>query len=171
MDRLLRLLKLVDELEEHAKPLFDAGQASGRPGPLSDEARTIAEQLLEFASELRDFVSSLKPPPSADDEDEEESEEDLTVDAMRKKIEEQSSTAVDAVKSAFASILPMLDPPPHTSIFGFDVQRGAMLSRYRGARQFWIRRPQGGMIDVLHFPAKDRGCNLPRNSKAAVLQS
>ena len=33
-----------------------------------------------------------------------------------------------------SSILEMIDPPPNTSIFGMDIQRGCMLSRYRGAR-------------------------------------
>ena len=71
-------------------------------------------------------------------------------------MEQQNATPLDAARGALGSILPMLDPPPHTSIFGFDVQRGCMLSRYRGARQIWVRRPSGGMIDVLHFPASNR---------------
>ena len=62
----------------------------------------------------------------------------------------------------------MLDPPPHTSVFDFDVQRGCMLSRYRGARQFWVRRPNGGMIDVLHFPALGHGPNQVQNSRAVL---
>ena len=62
----------------------------------------------------------------------------------------------------------MLDPPLHTSIFGFDLQRDCMLSRYRGARQLWVQRPSGGMIDVLHIPAKSKGPPAPRNPKAVL---
>ena len=43
-----------------------------------------------------------------------------------------------------------------------------MLSRYKGARQFWVQRPSGGMIDVLHIPAISDGCSVPRNSKAVM---
>mmetsp|Transcript_7486 Transcript_7486/g.11824 ORF Transcript_7486/g.11824 Transcript_7486/m.11824 type:complete len:611 (+) Transcript_7486:3-1835(+) len=85
---------------------------------------------------------------------------------------------MDSVKAGIASILPMLDPPLHTSIFGFDVQRGCVLSRYRGARQLWVQRPGGGMIDCLHIPSKaspliegsapDVGVQNPRNKKAVL---
>ena len=49
-------------------------------------------------------------------------------------------------------------------------------SRYRGARQFWVPRPQGGMIDVLHFPAsssssppKTTRTTNPSKTRRAVL--
>jgi len=166
VERLKVLLRQVDQLEEQAGAILTAGRDSSAPGPLSEEARATADALLGSARELRDFVMSLKPPGGS--EDLEEEEEDLTVDAVRRKFEEQSESTMDAVKSGLDSILPMLDPPPHTSIFGFDLQRGCMLSRYRGARQLWVRRPKGGMIDVYHFPARNKGSALPRNHKAVL---
>jgi hypothetical protein len=116
--------------------------------------------------ELRDFATSLKPPPTEEDRN---NDEDDPADSIRRRIDEQTSgSAIDSLKAGLSSILPMLDPPPHTSIFGFDVQRGCMLSRYRGASQFWVRRPQGGMVDVLHFPARGHVVNSPRNPKAVL---
>ena len=40
-------------------------------------------------------------------------------------------------------------------------------SRYRGARQIWVPRPDGGRIDVLHFPAPNNSSTNP--SRGAVL--
>ncbi|KAL7562790.1 hypothetical protein ACA910_019066 [Epithemia clementina (nom. ined.)] len=78
-----------------------------------------------------------------------------------------SSSVWGAAKSGLSSILPMLDPLPHPSVFGMDMLRGCVLSRYCGARQFWVQRPQGGQIDVLHFPAEGRASGSP--STKAVL--
>ena len=157
------MLSQLDKLEEQASAVFN-GTVGSNATLISEEARATASLLLTSSNELRDFVSSLKP-PSADDNG---SDEDVTVDAMRRRVEEQSGSAMDAVKSGLASILPMLDPPPHTSIFGFDVLRGTVLSRYLGARQFWVPRPSGGMLDVIHIPTTKRGPNLPRNPKAVM---
>jgi len=60
---------------------------------------------------------------------------------------------LDAAKSTAGAILPLIDPAPHTSIFGLDVLRGTVLSRYKGASQIWISRPKGGQIDAFHIPA------------------
>jgi len=157
MERLRKAMALIDEVERLAKPVLEAGLGPSTPNPLPQEAGDKARECMKATTELRDFAASLKPGPASGgggaEDDEDETDEDLTVDAVRRKFEERGGTAIDAVRSGLASILPMLDPPPHTSIFGFDVQRGCMLSRYRGSRQFWVRRPNGGMIDVLHFPA------------------
>lgn len=168
MERLQSILRQVDQLEQQAAPVLSAGRGTTASGPLSEEARATARTLLSSARELRDFVSSLKPPSGSGEEQEDEGDEDLTVDAVRRKFEAQSGSAVEAVKNGLASILPMLDPPPHTSVFGFDVLRGCMLSRYRGSRQLWVARPNGGLIDVLHFPAKQKGSTLPRNHRAVL---
>ena len=165
---LVRLLKTVvdhmNQLENHASAVLNGNLGRSSNNVFTDEARVSAATLLSSANELRDFVSSLKP-PSADDAG---SDEDVTVDAMRRRVEEQSGSAMDAIKSGLASILPMLDPPPHCSIFGFDVLRGTVLSRYLGAQQMWVRRPGGGMLDVLHIPAKNKPQNLPRNPRAVM---
>ena len=152
----------MDKLEAQASDVLH-GSSGSNATMISDEARVTAALLLSSSNELRDFVTSLKP-PSADGGD----DEDVTVDAMRRRVEEQSGTPMGAIKSGLASVLPMLDPPPHTSIFGFDVLRGTVLSRYLGARQFWVPRPSGGMLDVIHIPTKKRDPNLPRNPKAVM---
>ena len=164
MKLLKTLLDLMSKLEEQASAVFNGN--AGSASMISEEARATAALLLSSSNELRDFVSSLKP-PSADDNGS-GSEEDITVDAMRRRVEEQSGSAMDAVKSGLSSILPMLDPPPHTSIFGFDVLRGTVLSRYLGSRQLWVQRPSGGMLDVIHIPTTKRGPNMPRNPKAVL---
>ena len=168
---MVKVLAEVDRLEELAKPILESSSmASGKPHQISSSARMTANSLVILASELRDFVSSLKPPSSGDGQEngDEDEEENLTVDAVRRRFEEQSGSSLDTIKAGAASILPMLDPPLHTSIFGFDVLRGCMLSRYRGARQLWVQRPRGGMIDVLHIPGKPTGSETQRNSKAVL---
>jgi hypothetical protein len=129
LNRLQNILGLLDVLEQTANSALESGRGSP-----TEEARATAKQLLDASNEFRDFVSSLKPPSADGDVEEGGTVEDPT-DAVRRRIEEQNAaTAMEAAKTGLASILPMLDPPPHTSIFGFDVQRGCMLSRYRGSR-------------------------------------
>lgn len=162
-------MQLIDDLEQHAKSVLEGGSST-----VTEVARVTAGQMKDAACELRDFVSSLKP-PAADDDATEPAVDDPT-DAARIRLEEQAKgNMLEAAKGAMGSILPMLDPPPHNSIFGFDVLRGCVLSRYRSARQLWVRRPSGGMLDVLHFPAASRreqdpqnATGLPRNTKAVM---
>jgi pimeloyl-ACP methyl ester carboxylesterase len=173
LQHLEKTLTQLYALEMQAKPLLE-GSASASSKQLSIGARQAATGLMITATELQDFCESLKPPTSsgsdgASSTDGDDSE-DLTVDQMRRRFEEQNGSIFDTIKSGLASILPMLDPPLHSSIFGFDVLRGCVLSRYRGARQLWVQRPSGGMVDVLHFPKKPSPGSTPsaRNSKAVL---
>ncbi|KAL3925460.1 MAG: hypothetical protein SGILL_000401 [Bacillariaceae sp.] len=166
LNHLEKVLQHVSALEIQAKPVLEAG--GSRTQSLSDAIRQAANLLMISATELRDFTESLKPQSQNDLSLEDEDGEDLTVDAVRRRFEEQSNSAMDSVKAGVASIMPMLDPPPHTSIFGFDVQRGCVMARYRGARQLWVQRPNGGMIDCFHIPAKISGVSNPRNAKAVL---
>ena len=166
LERLTKVLHLVKDLEGTSKAVL---QGSSPLSSLSDESKAIGKSLLACLTELRDFVGPLGPPPSNNSRSSNgDNEDDDPADSLRRRIDEESGggSPLDTVKSGLNSIIPMLDPPPHTSIFGFDVQRGCMLSRYRGARQFWVRRPKGGMLDVLHFPA--RGFSTKRNTKAVL---
>jgi hypothetical protein len=169
LSHLDKVLGQLSSLEIQARPIFNS---TGGKQQLSDSVRQVANQLMIATTELRDFVESLKPQSSSGDATPEDEEaEDLTVDAVRRRFEEQNSSAMDSVKAVVTSMAAMLDPPPHTSIFGFDVQRGCVLSRYRGARQLWVQRPGGGMIDCFHIPAKPntgRGPVNPRNKKAVL---
>lgn len=165
---LKRVWKDVSTLEERA-PFLNTGERTA----VSDEARATAKALIGSATELRDVISSFKPQTSDEEDQMSDSDEDENPAALRERLANQSGTAMDAIKSVAASILPMLDPPPHTSIFGLDVLRGCVLSRYRGAQQFWVRRPSGGMIDVLYIPsvaaANDTAAATARNKRKAVL--
>ena len=168
MSQLKRVLDLFDTLEEQAGSVF-SGNVGAKPTTISDEAKATASQLFTASNDFRDFVASLKPPSSDENGENSENDDEITADAMRRRVEEQSSGGVlDTAKSALSSIMPMLDPPPHASIFGFDVLRGTVLSRYLGARQIWVRRPSGGMLDVIHVPGKNRGPNMPQNPKAVM---
>ena len=174
-NKLLQLLTSVlhelDRLEQQAGSVLVV-ESTSQPQLLSTGCIMVATNLVVVVSELRDYAESLKPTTSdnnntADmeqamlndgDYGDNDDDEDLTVEAVRRRLEAQGATAssspLQAVQSGVASLLTMLDPPPHTSIFGMDVQRGCVLSRYHGARQLWVPRPGGGMMDVLHIPAK-----------------
>lgn len=156
----------MDEFENSAKSILEPG-ARKSTSQMSEESRKIARQLLAVMMEFRDFVTSLKPVATTTTESSDDGDDEDPADAIRRRIEEQNGSLVDFVKSALSSLISMIDPPPHESIFGFDVQRGCMMSRYRGATQFWVRRPSGGMLDVLVFPARTPNSET-RNSKAVL---
>ena len=143
------VLDHLDIFEGQAKTILE-GNGSTNHGPL-DASRQAAATLHASATELCNFVESLRPPSSSsstDDTGEVRSTADLQNEANN------NATITETMKTGLSSILPMLDPPPHASIFGFDVLRGCVLSRYKGARQLWIpRQSGGGMIDCLHIPA------------------
>jgi hypothetical protein len=164
----VQVLGEIDRLEAQAKPLLE--NATGKPQATSPSVKMTANSMGIVASELRDFVESLKPvdAESGGSGSDSDDEGDLTVDEVRRRSEDQNGSFMDSLRSGLSSILPMLDPPLHTSIFGFDLQRGCMLSRYRGARQLWVQRHDGGMIDVIHIPAKSHD-NSPQQGKNAVL--
>jgi hypothetical protein len=157
----------MDRLEAQAKPLLENTSGSAQP---SSPAMVMAANLMGIAAlELRDYVESLKPVAADPGMDADDDEGDPGVDNVRRQFEEQSSSLMDAARSGLSSILPMLDPPLRTSVFGFDVLRGCMLSRYKGARQIWIKRQTGGMIDAIHIPAKSTAESLSHTGKKAVM--
>lgn len=168
LDALSKVLRILDALEKEATPVLKGTRRNSGTSTLSEQGLTIVTALMEAGTDLTNLIMSLKPPSSSPNEDADAERGDISVDSMRRRFEEESGSAVEALKAGAASILPMLDPPPHTSIFCFDVQRGCMLSRYRGARQLWVRRPSGGMIDVIHIPSPKRGALLPRNPRAVM---
>jgi hypothetical protein len=145
---------------------------------VSEEAVLHAEALIKRVGELRQFIYRIKPPSAsssttaADDETIHDEESEVGADAVRHRLEENgtasSVSTLGMIQSAFQSFLSMIDPPPHKYIFGLDVIRGCFLSRYRGARQFWVRRSGGsclggGEIDVLCIPS-----NLGDNEASSI---
>jgi len=167
LHHLENVLAKVDTLEGHAKSVFETNNSfmgGGSSSIPSDAARQAASALMEAATELKNVVESLKPPSSTsengggDDGESSGSATELQPNGSNSNNSSGSSNSgslVDAIKMGLSSILPMLDPPLHSSIFGFDVLRGCVLSRYRGARQLWVPRPGGGRIDCLHIPSSN----------------
>jgi len=160
MAYLQTVLRCVGILEMQARTVLElnpGGGGSSTGGGVSDSAHQAASSLMASATELRNFVESLKPPSGSGSGDENEL---LSANELqRRRLEEEqlhsnsSGSFAETIKMGIAAILPMLDPPLHSSIFGFDVLRGCVLSRYKGARQMWVDRPGGGRIDCLHVPA------------------
>mmetsp|Transcript_31650 Transcript_31650/g.46946 ORF Transcript_31650/g.46946 Transcript_31650/m.46946 type:complete len:965 (-) Transcript_31650:147-3041(-) len=174
-----RLLAGIRGLERHASSVLEGRTNSGESATMiPSEVRTIARNLLETAKELHDILPSFKPnvpDNSLLDDLELQSEDDtadVTIDSVRAKLEQEENAGgtYAAAKGAASSILPLLDPPPHTSVFGMDVLRGTMLSRYAHAQQFWVRRPKGaGQLDVVHIPATNWSpTTMGRNPKAVL---
>ena len=166
MERLQLLLERTESMAHEASSLLQ-GATSVEPNP---SLANLARQVMQTCQEMRDFCARLRPNASGDrsrsNSNASDDSDDDPTSAARQQL---SGGAVDAVKTGVSSILPMLDPSPHTSIFGLDVQRGCMMSRYQGARQVWVRRPTGGLIDVLHFPALNAsGTPVQGNQKALL---
>uniref|UniRef100_A0A7S1YS77 Uncharacterized protein n=1 Tax=Ditylum brightwellii TaxID=49249 RepID=A0A7S1YS77_9STRA len=110
-------------------------QMKGRKA--NEETVASALELYESCSELKEFISSLKSSSSSssstseEEEDEytfrdneEEEENDVNIDTVRRKLQQEGGSGLTIIKTAVQTILPLLDPPPHDSIFGFDVMRG-----------------------------------------------
>jgi len=146
---LTQILLKLGELEKSAPSLL-----MGESQAVSDEAQVAAKGLYESCAELRDLLPALRPPKSEAEEEVDPEDDAATarnLRSMRDRLEHQSNSSIEAFKTGVSQILPMLDPPPHGSIFGLDILRGCMLSRYRGARQLWVPR-QNALIDVVHIP-------------------
>jgi hypothetical protein len=165
---LRKVLTGLDRLEEEASSILNSATRPTSPRSLSEEGRQVTRALLASATELRDIVSSFKPQSSSGElqlDGDMDDDEDVSMEAVRNRLESESESAMDTIKSAGASILPLLDPPPHSSIFGLDVLRGSVLSRYRGSKQMWIPRPSGGRLDAMFIPS----ASAPADGKRKAL--
>jgi hypothetical protein len=174
LNHLQTVLRCVGTLEVQARTVLEYHPGGG--GGPSDSARQAANSLMASATELRNFVESLKPPSVSVSGEGDENELLSANELQRRRLEEEqqqqqnsnSGSFTETIKMGIAAILPMLDPPLHSSIFGFDVLRGCVLSRYKGARQLWVNRPGGGRIDCLHVPAaKSTASSFPASSASA----
>lgn len=172
MEKINKVLMEVDRLEDQSLALLEGtvpNTTSGRNTTVTTSVKMTANSLGLASDELRTLTESMRPKdfsmPGYGEDDEDD--EDVNMDSVRRRFEEQNTSFLDSIKSALASILPMLDPPLHTSIFGFDLQRGCMLARYKGAKQLWVERASGGMVDVIHVPAMEKNPDGP-NKKAVM---
>ena len=155
MQRLQELMPLIDSLGDAIKVYSEKGSIYADAIKKTQELVNVSSGIILFCNNsLRPHVGGA----GSDDDD------DDPVDAVRRQVEEGNGSMWDAAKSGLSSVQSMIDPHPHPSIFCMDFQRACLVSRFCGSRQLWIRRPAGGMIDVLHFPAKGI-----QNNKRAVL--
>ena len=161
-------------IESASNLIQNIGKAQLKGTVISDEAAAHADSLIKHSAELRQFVNRIKPPSTStalsapdnkdNDEDIHDEESKVGADAVRHRLEENgtatSSSTLGMVQSAAVSFMAMIDPPPHKYIFGLDIIRGCFLSRYKGAKQFWVLRSGGscfrgkGQIDVIHIPSQ-----------------
>jgi len=166
LGQLGKVLTGLSQLEQLASSLLNN---DGRER-MNEDIRKVVKALKDSVTELRDFLPALKIGGGQEEIYEGAEEDDMAnLEAVRRRLEEDTGeSAMQALKSASGSILPMLDPPLHESVFCLDVMRGTVLARYRGAQQFWIDRPGGGRIDALHFPAFGWDPSKGRNRRAVL---
>lgn len=143
------LVRLMDDfkgLELHFGD-FSPGVTGGIL-KVSEDAKSKARKMLMTTNELKDFLPVLKPTCASLSEDANDDEHDVSSNASTNSI----PSTMDSIKSSLSSLQTMVDPPPHSSIFGLDVLRGCVLSRYLGASQMWVKRRSGGYVDAIHIP-------------------
>jgi len=183
---LKRVLADLDHLEQSASDILNNttttnnNNNSNMKSPIKKntkitlETYRAAQKLFISITELNDLLPNLalksmnysnKNDPSESNHDDDDScdggggSSTGARASTRKSMLSQGNTIIAGIQSAIASIVSLFDAPPHESIFGLDVLRGTMLSRYVGAKQYWFPRPKsegGGMIDVLHIPSYSR---------------
>jgi len=172
------LLNQLETVLERMTHLEDQANAQGSSP--SDTSFHAASSLETAATDLLNFVESLRPPlagatpgsaaAASASMERGDGDYDESNNELRRRLEQEdeppgSGSITDTIKMGLSSILPMLDPPLHSSIFGLDVLRGCVLSRYMGARQLWIPRPGGGQIDCFHIPSPSNA-NATTNANA-----
>lgn len=146
-NRLKNVIALFDELSTST-----AAVLQGRSATVPVSVRSTAAALKTASVDLRDFVASLCPRAQ-----QEANQRNAPTDQMSHSLDSSNNNGpMDTLKAVTNNIGPMIDPAPQSSIFGLDLLRGCTLSRYRGASQLWVRRPMGGMVDVLRFPAVEK---------------
>jgi len=180
--------KLLDEFDEvkntntHALHFNQRNRQTWKDTFISKEGTLSAIKLLSTVTQLKDTLPSFKPLLSSSSSNNDlpkiDSNQEINLDDFpnhnannqKNSIRNKFLKHIKPILSAFVSILQLLDPPAHTSIFGLDVLRGSVLSRYLGSRQFWVPRQRNsfpilgklfsfisshnGKIDVLHIPTK-----------------
>ena len=173
---LQRVLADMDETEAAAGDLL-SGNGNNDPGVVAVSPRAVraARRLLKSATELRVMLPSLRSQSNGGDN--EDGNDDVGRSALQSPVQPRedaptsggaarlqgSQSFMGAIKTAVDTVLPVLDPPPHLSVFGLDMLRGSMLSRYKGASQIWVHRTGrgGGKVDVVHIPGASYGESGP----------
>ena len=157
---LKKVLDDLQRLESSAGDYLNSSMNTIDAKTVTPDGIRAAQRLFVSVSELGDCLLSLAPDKSnrggrnsGEDDSDDDASQESEINGRRKPLVAQG---MDSVKAAINGILETIDPPPLHTIFGLDVLRGALLSRYRGAKQIWIPRPKsqgGGYIDAIHLPS------------------
>lgn len=135
------ILDGIEILEKAAGEFLSSSAKDISKRKLSQEAVHASQRLLLISTEFGSFLESLGQNDTYEDE------------PIRTSL---FGELMHSIKGNAKMILEILDPPPSNSVFGLDVLRGCMLSRYMGAQQIWIGRPKSkgsGLIDAVHIPS------------------
>lgn len=140
---------------------------------LSKEGVEAAQKLLVSAKDLKDYLPCVAPSSGSKSSSSSPSNSDGDNDTLLTSVDNDSDeeggnttptsttssnnhqqisggnqgsneSIIETVKSGISTIVSIFDPPPHTSIFGMDVMRGCMLSRYKNVRQCGYPFPRDG---------------------------
>lgn len=149
------ILDGIEVLENAAGEFLNSSAKDITKRKLSQEAVQASQRLLLVSTEFGSFLESLGQNDTHEDE------------SIRTSL---FGELMHSIKGNARMILEILDPPPSNSVFGLDVLRGCMLSRYMGAQQIWIGRPKSkgsGLIDAIHIPS-DGNCIDPTNNHTKI---
>lgn len=156
---LKEIMDNIEELESDAHNILNATMETLPDQIPTQKATESATKLLTSASKLKELLSLMKASSAKSsslaglDDTKNENSDGESEDNLNPSGNNNEESTIQTIKSCINTLIPILDPPPHYSIFGLDALRGCMLSRYIGAKQIWVRRPDGGMIDVIHIPS------------------
>jgi len=165
-----KLMDEIESLESCASSYLNSDMKTLEHKTLSREAIRASQKLLIACNEFTDCLNTVEAcfiksqdSGKADDED---SEDSYSMQYRRNRTS-AFGEAVASIKEGASTLIDMVDPPPFKAIFGLDVLRGAVLSRFRGSRQIWVPRPKsdgGGMVDAIYIPADGKDKDLLDNS-------
>jgi len=148
---LKKVLDALERLEVSAGEYMNSTMDTIENKEVTPDGIRAAQYLFVSVTELGECLVSLEDPDSSDTDDSDNDSQENEMKGRRKSL---VAEGMNSVKSVISGILETFDPPPLRTIFGLDVLRGSMLSRYRGAQQIWIQKHDcGGYIDAIHMPA------------------
>lgn len=150
------LLNAIDCLDDVLGQFLNASEKEAKKRTLSQPAMSLAQKLLTVSTDFGAFLQSIIP-----------SEQPSTDDSVRTSLLDEVK---NSVKDNLKSLFELMNPSPSNFVFGLDVLRGCLLSRYAGSQQLWIERPKsngGGLLDAVHIPSDGKLIDLKKISKLA----
>jgi len=162
---LSRILAALNKIEPHVKMCIAFNDSSRYSSSrayqkflserIDSHVEEAAAELSRASMDLRDLLPSLHP--------------DARSNSNGNDDDNQSRMSnLEAMQASVSSIIPFLDPPLYSSPFSLDVMRCCILSRYRGSKQFWVDRVNGGKIDCLLLPADSDVQKVKKRKKVVI---